>query len=149
MPDAAAPRRGTVLGFDFGVRRIGVASGEMETARAHALTVIDQADQAARFAEIARLVKDWRPVRLVVGLPLALSGEPHDMTRRAQRFARQLSGRHGLPVDMVDERLTSVEAESLMRADRVPRQRRKESVDALAAQLLLQDYLDRQFTHVN
>ena len=100
MPD------GTVLAFDFGTRRIGVAVGEAMLKNARPLTTIDAAANDARFAAIGRLIAEWQPARLVVGLPLALDGSAHEMTARSRRFANQLHGRFGLPVALVDERLS-------------------------------------------
>ena len=104
-------REATVLAFDFGERRIGVAVGETELGIAHPLEAIDAAANDVRFARISALIEEWRPVALVVGLPLALDGSAHHMTRLARRFSQRLSGRFGLEVRMVDERLTSVEAQ--------------------------------------
>jgi putative Holliday junction resolvase len=133
MPEAA---RRTILAFDFGIQRIGVAVGEPETGTSHPLPGIEIAG-AGRFAAIGRLVEEWRPARLVVGLPLSANGQAHDLTRRAQRFARQLHGRFRLPVELVDERYSSLEAEHLLRGRRLDRL----AADSLAAQLILEQYL--------
>ncbi|MBL8472938.1 MAG: Holliday junction resolvase RuvX [Rhodocyclaceae bacterium] len=125
--------RGTVLAFDFGTRRIGVAVGEFELRSANPLATIAFEDNARRFAAIEKLVREWQPVLLVVGCPLGLDGQEHAMTARARRFANQLHGRLNLPVALADERLTSVEAERLGAGDRV---------DAVAAQLILLGYFD-------
>lgn len=111
MPDPVPARHGTVLAFDFGEKRIGVAVGEWALRQAHPLTVIRGEANAERFARIAELLREWQPQSLVVGLPLALDGTPHAMTARCTRFANQLRGRFGLPVETAEERLTSVEAE--------------------------------------
>jgi putative Holliday junction resolvase len=134
MPETAAR---TVLAFDFGSRRIGVAVGEPELGSAHPLPGIAAAGEA-RFAAIGRLLAQWRPARLVVGLPLAANGSAHDMTRRAERFARQLRGRFHLPVELVDERYTSVEAAQRLRGRRAARL----AIDSVAAQLILEQYFD-------
>jgi len=130
---------GTILAFDFGLKRIGVAVGEPETGTAHPLPGIALTGDA-RFAAIGALVAQWRPATLVVGLPLAANGSTHDMTRRAERFARQLHGRFRLPVELVDERFTSVEAENRTRGRRAGRL----AVDSIAAQLILEQYLDER-----
>jgi putative Holliday junction resolvase len=132
----------TVLGFDFGIRRIGVAVGEMMLGSARPLTTISAEANDARFAAIGKLVEEWRPAALVVGLPLSLDGEASDMTERCKRFARQLEGRYRLPVALVDERLTSVAAEEQLRQRGLGWQRRKETLDAEAAAVLLQAYLE-------
>lgn len=136
---------GTLLGFDFGTRRIGIAVGEGESGLAHPLETIDAEDNATRFARIAGLIAEWRPVALVVGLPLSLEGEAHAMTQRCRRFANQLHGRFNLPVFFVDERLTSAEAAERLR-EAGGAQRQKKSLDQLAAQRILQDHLARHET---
>lgn len=132
----------TLLGFDFGTARIGVATGETETRLAQALTVIRGEANELRFGAIAKLIEEWRPARLVVGLPSALDGSPTDMSARCRRFANQLNGRFGLPVSLVDERLSSAEAEEMLRELRLGWRERKQHLDALAAQRILQSFLD-------
>jgi putative Holliday junction resolvase len=132
----------TLLGFDFGLARIGVATGETETRLAQPLAVIHAEANAERFGEIAKLIEEWRPARLVVGLPCALDGTPTEMTARCQRFANQLNGRFSLPVALVDERLTSAEAEELLRQSLRDWRSRKRHLDAVAAQRILQNFLD-------
>ena len=126
------PERGarTVLAFDFGLRRIGVAVGEPELRTAHPLPAV------AKFSQVEKLVEEWRPGTLVVGRPTSAQGEPHAMTRQAEDFARRLERRFRLPVARVDERYTSVEAESRLRG------MRKKAVDSVAAQLILEQYFD-------
>jgi putative Holliday junction resolvase len=136
MPD------GTVLAFDFGTRRIGVAVGEMMLGQARPLTLIEAAANDTRFPAIGKLIAEWRPVRLVVGLPLRLDGEAHEMTARCRRFAHQLEGRYHLPVVLVDERLTSAVAEEHLRAGGLDWRARKRSLDAEAAAILLQSHFD-------
>ena len=130
MPETAAR---TILAFDFGIKRIGVAVGEPEVRTAHPLPGIAAAGDA-RFAAIGRLVAQWRPARL------AANGSPHDTTQRAMRFARQLRGRFRLPVELVDERYTSVEATQRLRGRRPP----KLAIDSVAAQLILEQYFDER-----
>jgi len=141
---ADAPRRpsepGTLLAFDFGTRRIGVALGNRLLRVAHPLTTIDAEANAVRFAAIAALVDEWRPERLVVGRPLHLDGTGHAMTLAAERFARQLEGRFALPVTAVDERLTTQEAKTLLAAS--GRGADRGARDAEAARLVLQAYFD-------
>lgn len=144
MPEPVAlPARGTVLAFDFGEKRIGVAVGECELRSASALTTFDAETNDARWSAIGRLLDEWKPALLVVGLPLSPDGEAHDMTVRAQRFARQLEGRYRLPVALQDERFTSAEADTQLR-DRGQHdwRERKKHLDAHAAQLILKDYFD-------
>ena len=131
---------GTVLAFDFGTKRIGVAVGESLIGLAHPLADIAAEETDARFAAIAKIIDEWQPQHLVVGLPLATDGAPHESTRRAQRFARQLEGRFSLPVSLVDERYTSVEAEAALREAGARKAIRAKRLDSAAAQLILQQY---------
>jgi putative Holliday junction resolvase len=124
------PRAATILAFDFGLKRIGVAVGEPETRTAHPLPAV------SGFPQIEKLVAEWHPGELVVGLPVAEQGE-HPLAKRVERFARQLEGRYRLPVTRVDERFTSVAAESMLKG-----QKRK-NVDSVAAQLILEQYFDQ------
>lgn len=137
---------GAVLAFDFGEKRIGVAVGEWETRSAHPLETIAEVANAPRFSRIQVLLDEWRPVQLVVGLPLTLDGEEHDLTKRCRRFANQLNGRFGLPVRLVDERLTSVSAEERLRESGRSLRNNKAAVDSLAAQEILQDFFAHEPT---
>ena len=143
MPEPGACRRVTVLAFDFGTKRIGVAVGEFELAQAHPLATIRSERNDRRFAEIAALIDEWKPVRLVVGLPVALDGTPHAMTARCIRFANQLRGRFGLDVDYAEERLSSAEAEERLRESGYNARGAREHLDTLAAQIILQSYFQR------
>jgi putative Holliday junction resolvase len=141
MPEKASR---TVLAFDFGLQRIGVAVGEPELGTAHPLQGVSAHTQPGRLTAIEQLVKEWRPSLLVVGRPLGEDGAPHEMTRRAERFARQLSGRFRLPVELVDERYSSAEVESRMRAAYGGRKAaslaRGKTLDSHAAQIILEQY---------
>lgn len=127
MPERAAR---TVLAFDFGSKRIGVAVGEPELGTAHPLPAVSQ------FSQVEKLVAEWKPGELVVGLPTSVEGKPHAMTRQAEDFARRLERRFKLPVARVDERFTSVEAESRLRGIK------NKAIDSVAAQLILEQYFD-------
>ena len=136
------PQFGTVLAFDFGERRVGVAVGELQLGIAHPLETIDAAANDARFARIAALVQEWRPVLLVVGLPLALDGGEHRLTGLARKFAQRLRGRFGIETRLVDERLTSVEAQREARASGLTARDGKRHVDPLAARLILESFFN-------
>jgi putative pre-16S rRNA nuclease len=127
MPERAAR---TVLAFDFGLKRIGVAVGEPELRTAHPLRAVSQ------FSQVEKLIAQWQPGALVVGLPTSVQGAPHAMTRKAEDFARRLERRFKLPVARVDERFSSVEAESRLRGIK------RKAVDSVAAQLILEQYFD-------
>ena len=128
------PERGTVLAFDFGLKRIGVAVGEPELRTAHPLPAV------SRFEDIQSLIREWEPASLVVGLPTSAQGVPHAMTKHAEVFARRLEKRFKLPVARVDERFTSVEAESRLKG--TTKKGTKKAVDSVAAQLILEQYFD-------
>ena len=128
-PAAPAAVR-SFLAFDFGTRRVGVASGNTLLGEARPLKTI-AAEGDARFAAIGALIAEWRPDALVVDVPVHPDGAPHDNTRRAQRFARQLHGRFRLPVHQVDERYTTTEALAAGATD----------VDAASAAVILGQFL--------
>mgnify|MGYP001806921128 FL=1 len=135
-------RRGSVLAFDFGLKRIGVAVGDWENLLAHPLETISGDGNELRFGRIAALIQEWRPTQLVCGLPFSMDGTEHDLSRRARRFANQLHGRFGLAVSLVDERLTSFDADLRLREAGVKGSARKGLDDAVAAQQILQDFFD-------
>ncbi|MHB0919462.1 MAG: Holliday junction resolvase RuvX [Thiomonas sp. 13-66-29] len=128
---AGQPTIGVVMGFDFGEKLIGVAIGNTLTASARALQSVRAERREAKFEAIARLIAQWEPVQLVVGLPLSREGEEQLRSTQARRFANQLHGRFKLPVALVDERYTSRAAEDAGAAD----------VDAESARLILEQYL--------
>ena len=132
----------TILAFDFGARWIGVAVGDTETRLASPLGMFEAESRIRRIAEIETLVHEWRPERLLVGLPLAMDGGEHDMTRRARLFARQLESHFRLPVELADERLSSAAAETTLRETGRGGRRHKHAAHALAAKIILQAYLD-------
>ncbi len=140
MPEP--PRTGTVLAFDFGTRRIGVAVGDFETRLAHPLTIIEASDNRARFTAIERLVSEWRPALAVVGLPTREDGGEHPVGRLARRFAQRLRGRFGLAVELADERLTSNDAERSLRSAGARGARLKSALDPVAAQRILETYFE-------
>ncbi len=126
----AAQQHLSFLAFDFGTRRIGVATGNTLTRSARPLRSV-VAGATPPFEAIAALIAEWRPDALVVGVPRHPDGAPHANTRRARRFAADLRLRHGLPVHEVDERYTTTEA----RAANAP------DLDAAAAAIILEQYL--------
>lgn len=135
----------TLLGFDFGTRRIGIAVGQDLTATAAALTTVSTRHGKPGWDAIDQIVAQWRPELLVVGLPVHMDGSEHERTDAARHFGNQLRERYNLPVEWVDERLTSEEAEHLLRERGIqaPQNAREKSlVDMMAAQLILQSWLD-------
>ena len=122
----------TVLAFDFGFKRIGVAVGNTLIRQAQPLQVINEATNDGKFDAIAQLLAEWQPQRVIVGLPLHPDGAEHEMSVRCRRFANQIHGRFGIETVLIDERYTSA----------VLIQRRGQHVDHEAAALILQQYFD-------
>lgn len=133
--------KGTLIGFDFGERRIGVAVGETSTRIASPLGAIDERATAPRLRAIHAIVLEWRPVGFVVGRPRHGDGAEHEIAKLAEKFGRRLRARYALPVAYVDETLSSAAAESALAATRT-RARRPSDVDAMAAAIILQSFLD-------
>lgn len=124
----------TVLSFDFGLKKIGVALGNTLLKQATPLTIIQTVTKQARFEAIERLIQKWEPQQLVVGLPLTEEGEEQYASLHARRFAKQLHGRFGLPVQLVDERGSSLEAQQRLGSHALD--------DAVAAAVILERYFD-------
>jgi putative holliday junction resolvase len=139
---SAQGRNGTVLAFDFGEKFTGVAVGESSVGLAHPLALITAESNAARMQAVAALVAEWKPGTLVVGLPLAMDGDEHELTRRCRRFARQLESRFRLRVRLVDERLSSAAAEEALRAAGKGGRKHKLHVHQVSAQIILQSHFD-------
>lgn len=133
---------GTLLAFDFGTRRIGIAVGNTVTATARPLTTIDDEKNDTRFAAIAALIKEWQPAALVVGLPCNDDGTPHELTALCRRFANRLKGRFNLPTLLVDERYTSAAASTALGEEGIHGRKQKSLIDQYAAQQILQAYFD-------
>ena len=131
------------MAFDFGEKRIGVATGETMLKAAHALTTIESEVTEARFAAIGKLIAEWQPNLLVVGLPRHLDGSEHALTHLSKKFAQRLEGRFNLPVIMVDERLSSAEAAQNLSGAGIKAKQQKTMIDAVAAQVILQSYFDQ------
>jgi putative Holliday junction resolvase len=132
-----------LLGFDYGTSSIGVAVGQELTGTARGLTAVKAYDGKPDWAAVTRVIEEWRPALLIVGLPLNMDGTEHEVTTAARRFGNQLAGRYNLPVETIDERLTSIEAEGIL-AETGHMRPSKSDVDKLAAELILQTWLDER-----
>jgi putative Holliday junction resolvase len=132
----------TYLGFDYGTKTLGMAVGSTGSGLAEPLATAAVKHGLPEWSVVDRLVATWQPTALVVGLPLNMDDSENEMTRAARRFGHRLQARYNLPVHWVDERLTSVDAKNAMVEARVPWKQRKARVDKLAAQTILQAYLD-------
>ncbi|WP_273528097.1 Holliday junction resolvase RuvX [Pseudomonas sp.] len=128
------------MAFDFGEQRIGVAIGETLLGQARALATVAESANDRRFAAIGKLIAEWRPARLVVGLPRHIDDAEHEFAARCERFARQLEGRYRLPVEMADERYSSAIAETRLSGDK---RKLKAQLDAAAAAVILQAWFDQ------
>ncbi|SFP76648.1 putative holliday junction resolvase [Nitrosomonas cryotolerans] len=133
---------GTILAFDFGKKRIGVAIGDSMLQLAHPLVTIDNTVTEQCFAAIAKLIEAWQPVLLVVGLPTHDDGREHELTRLCRRFARRLTGRFGLEIVLIDERYTSITASVALKELGVRGKKQKPMLDQMAAQQILQSFFD-------
>ncbi len=135
-----------LLAFDFGFRRIGVATGQTITGTAQPETTLQMPDRQLPWSQLDDLIRQWRPDALVVGIPYHMDGKPHELTEACQAFAVELQQRAGLPVHRVDERLTSNDAEAAYRAQRQQGRKRadKTAIDALAAKIILESWLREQ-----
>jgi putative holliday junction resolvase len=135
---------GTFLGFDYGKRHTGVAVGSRHTGQAQPLTVLTAQGGEPDWQGIERAIKEWQPEGLVVGLPLNMDGTPNPITRAVRAFGEALKARYNLPVHMVDERLSSrIATDTLLEAG-IPLKRHKQRIDKLAAQTILQAFLNEQ-----
>ena len=129
----------TLLGFDYGTVRIGIAVGQTLTGTANPLVTLKTINTSPDWDKISALIKEWKPQALVVGLPYNMDDTESEVAEQAKRFARQLNGRFHLPVHMVDERLTSLEAQRHLGADA----EKSGELDAAAAKLILETWLNR------
>ena len=134
----------TFLGFDFGMKIIGVAVGQELTKTANPLTVIKAREGIPNWDQIKTLLDQWSPQLLVVGLPLNMDGSEQEMTAAARRFGNRLNGRFHIPVDWQDERLTTFEALDQLGIRSKMQSNKREDVDRISAQLILQSWLNQQ-----
>lgn len=133
-----------LLGFDYGMKQIGVAVGQPITGQARELCILKAQNGVPDWNQIEKLIREWQPDALVVGLPLNMDGTPSEMSARAEKFARRLNGRFNLPVHTHDERLTTYEAKGQRLSEGQRDGYRQRPVDAIAAALLLEGWLQDQ-----
>jgi len=136
MPDKG---QRTILGFDFGTKRIGIAIGQEVTATANPLITISAVKHKPDWESISKIIKEWQPDLFVVGLPVHMDGSEQPMTQAAKRFSNQLNGRYQIPVALMDERLSSDEAESILKEQSGFTD--KAQIDMMSAQLILQSWM--------
>lgn len=134
----------TVLSFDYGTKSIGVAVGNELTGSATLLTALKAQDGTPNWEQITKLITDWQPQLLLVGLPLNMDGSEQDFTTRTRKFANRLHGRYGLPVEFHDERLSTADARSRLFAEGGYRKLSKDKVDSLSAQIIFEGWYEQQ-----
>lgn len=134
----------TIMGFDFGTKSIGVAIGQELTATANPLTALKARDGIPDWEQIKRLLDEWQPQLLVVGLPLNMDGSEQAMTAAARKFGNRLHGRFNLPVEWQDERLSTYEALEHMGIHSKMQSANRGDVDSVSAQIILQSWLNQQ-----
>ena len=134
----------TILAFDFGTKSIGVAVGSELTGTASLLNAFKAQDGTPDWLLVDKLIKEWQPQLLLVGLPLNMDGTEQPFTARARKFANRLHGRFGLPVELHDERLTTTEARSQLFAEGGFRNLAKDKVDSLSAKIIFESWYEQQ-----
>ena len=134
----------TVLGFDFGEKRIGIATGQTITGTQPRSLRLTQVNQKPDWHGIEKLINEWQPDILMVGIPKYLDGSDSEMSKRAERFSRQLEGRFNLPVDTVNEALSSFEAEQQLQKNKKIDQHNKQEIDKMAAAIIVQSWLEQK-----
>lgn len=133
----------TLMAFDFGTKSIGVAIGQQITGTAHPLMALKAQDGIPDWQKIEQLLKEWQPDRLIVGLPLNMDGTEQPLTARASKFANRLHGRFGLPVELHDERLSTVEARAALFSSGGFKALKKGAIDCASAVVILQSWFER------
>lgn len=133
----------TLLAFDYGKKRIGVAVGQELTCTATALETLPAKDGKPDWDAVSRLVDEWHPDAFVLGLPYNMDGSEHELATEIRRFGNRLNGRYNLPVFYMDERLSSLEAERLLKQGSAKKIKQKGLIDQLSAQIILQSWLNQ------
>lgn len=134
----------TILCFDYGTKSIGVAVGSELTGSATLLAALKAKDGIPDWQQIERLIQEWQPQLLLVGLPLNMDGSEQEFTARTRKFANRLHGRFGLPIAYHDERLSTADARSRLFAEGGYRNLSKDKVDSLSAQIIFEGWYEQQ-----
>jgi len=134
----------TYLGFDYGLKYIGVAVGQSLTMTANSLTTLKAKEGIPNWEQIEDLLTEWQPQKLIVGLPLNMDGTDQAMTKAAKKFGNRLNGRFHLPIELQDERLSTFEALEQLGIHSKMQSNNRQEVDSLSAQLILQSWLNQQ-----
>ena len=136
-------REGNIIGFDFGQKRIGVAIGNNISKSAQALITIESTSSNQKFEVIQKIMDEWQPVSIVVGVPFNVDGSEHKVTNLCKKFAKQLEQKYALPIHLIDERYTSIEASYEIQDKKIDLKKKKLLIDQIAAKIILQSYLDQ------
>lgn len=136
-------REGNIIGFDFGQKRIGVAIGNNISKSAQALITIESASSNQKFEAIQKIMDECQPVSIVVGVPFNVDGSEHKVTNLCKKFAKQLEQKYALPIHLIDERYTSIEANYEIQDKKIDLKKKKLLIDQIAAKIILQSYLDQ------
>ena len=136
------PISGNILSFDFGEKRIGVAIGNNITKTSHPLSTIDTPVNTKRFVAIEKLISQWSPILIVIGFPLNEDGSSSRLTVLVKKFASKIKNKFGIKISLIDERLTSIEAEILLKETDANVKKRKSVIDQVAAQIILTSYFE-------
>ncbi len=136
-------REGNIIGFDFGQKRIGVAIGNNISKSAQALITIESTSSNQKFEVIQKIMDEWQPVSIVVGVPFNVDGSEHKVTNLCKKFAKQLEQKYALPIYLIDERYTSIEASYEIQDKKIDLKKKKLLIDQIAAKIILQSYLDQ------
>jgi len=146
MPDPLFSEIKTVLGFDFGLKKIGVAIGQRITGTASPLTRLSAQDGAPQWDRVQQLIEEWTPQLFIVGYPLHMDGSEQPVSKAAKRFGNRLAGRFQLPVIWVDERLSSLEAESYLTDLKKTSESDKLNIDSVSAKLIIEQWFNELST---
>jgi putative Holliday junction resolvase len=136
-------KEGNIIGFDFGQKRIGVAVGNNVYKTAQALITIDSSSNSQKFEAIQKIIEEWQPISIVVGVPFNVDGSEHKVTNLSKKFAKQLEQKYSLPTHLIDERYTSIEANHEIKDKKIDLKKKKLLIDQIAAKIILQSYLDQ------
>ena len=135
----------TLLGFDFGTKSIGVATGQMITATAQPLAAIKANDGIPNWNVVEKVINDWKPDLVIVGLPLNMDGTEQPVTQRAKKFANRLNGRFGVKIALQDERLTTASAKEFIFTHGGYKALDKGKIDSVSAALILESWMERYY----
>lgn len=133
-----------VLGIDYGLKRIGIATGQTITGSASPITTLEQINGSPNWSEIEQLITQWKPQALIVGMPYYLDGTENDMTKIVDAFCLELEQRFTLPIFKINEALTSYEAEEMLKINTKIGKHNKHEIDKMAAAIIVQNWLDQQ-----